>query len=190
MVYQLFVFLILAAIRSAKRKNRTFSISTYCDIAKAYDSVCRKFLYANLSNIGFGGRVVSLIRSMYYNDCVRISLVHGHTDLLYFTRGVKQGCSLSTMLFALYISGLGDALHLSKLGIISTLFFADDLVLISSTPKTGMNMLQGIVAKFCRDMRMASKTFILFNALNEVSWSYELETIEETLVAKYLGVDI
>ena len=23
-----------------------------------------------------------------------------------------------------------------------------------------------------------------------VSWSYELETIEETLVAKYLGVDI
>ena len=130
---------------------------------------------------------------MYYNDCVRISLVHGHTDLLYFTRGVKQGCSLSPMLFALYISGLGDALHLSKLGIISTLFFADDLVLISSTPKTGMNMLQGIVAKFCRDMRMelsTSKTFILSNALNEVSWSYELETIEETLVAKYLGVGI
>ena len=49
---------------------------------------------------------------------------------------VKQGCSLSPMLFALYISGLGEALHLSKLGnkasIISALFFADDLVLISS----------------------------------------------------------
>ena len=35
-----------------------------------------------------------------------------------------------------------------------------------------------------------SKKFNLSNVLNGVSWSYELETIEETLVAKYLGVNI
>ena len=136
---------------------------------------------------------------MYYNDCVWISLLHGLTEPLYFTSGVKQGCSLSPMLFALYISGLGEALHLSKLGIrmgssiISALFFAEDLVLIFSTPKTVMNKLLGIVAEFYRDMKLelsTSKTFILSNALNEVSWSYELETIEETLMAKFLGVDI
>ena len=56
-----------------------------------------------------------------------------------------------------------------------------------------MNKLLGIVAEFCRDMRMelsTSKTFTLSNVLNEISWLYELETNEETLVAKYLGVDI
>ena len=82
------VFLILAAIRSAKRKNRTFSIA-FCDIAKAYDSVCRELLYTKLSNIGFGGKVVSLIQSMYYNDCVRISLLHGLTEPLYFTSNLQ-----------------------------------------------------------------------------------------------------
>ena len=45
------------------------------------------------------------------------------------------------MLFALYMAGLGNALHNTKLGvklgdvIITALFFAYDLVLISSTPK-------------------------------------------------------
>ena len=56
-----------------------------------------------------------------------------------------------------------------------------------------MNKLMRILAEFSGDMRMelsTSKTFILSNVLNEVSWTYELETIEETLVAKYLGVDI
>ena len=129
-------FLILTAIRTAKRKNRTFS-GAFCDIAKTYDSICQELIYTKLCNIGFGGRVVSLFWSINYNDCVRISIAHGLTDLLYFTRGVKQGCSLSPMLFALYIYGLGEALHFFELGfrmgssIISALFFADDLVVIS-----------------------------------------------------------
>ena len=97
---------------------------------------------------------------MYFNDSVRISLVHGLTEPFYFTRCVKQGCRLSPMLLALYISGLGEALHLSRLGIrmgssiITALFFADDLVLFSSTPKAGMNKLLQIVLEFCQDMRM------------------------------------
>ena len=45
------------------------------------------------------------------------------------------------MLFALYMAGLGNALHNTKLkvklgdAIIRALFFVDDWVLISSTPK-------------------------------------------------------
>jgi len=67
------VFIILSAIKTARRKHKTISIA-FCDIAKAYDSVCRELLYTKLRYLGFGGRVVSIIRSMYYNDSVRISL--------------------------------------------------------------------------------------------------------------------
>ena len=38
------VFVILALIREARRKHRTISIA-FCDLAKAYDSVCRELLY-------------------------------------------------------------------------------------------------------------------------------------------------
>ena len=70
------VLMILAAIRTAKRKHRSISIA-FCDIAKAYDSVCRELLYSKLRSLGIGRRVVSLIRSMYYNDCVRINILDG-----------------------------------------------------------------------------------------------------------------
>ena len=192
------VFIIINAIKEAKRKHKTISIA-FCDLAKAYDSVCRELLYTKLRSVGFGGRVVSLIRSMYYNDSIRVSLTQGLSAPLYFTQGVKQGCSLSPLLFALYISSLGSALHNTKLGVkigdemVTALFFADDLVLISGTPKTGMNKLLRVVCNFCTDMKMTlatSKTYIISNATYDINWSVNSETIEEILVAKYLGVKL
>ena len=103
------------------------------------------------------------------------------------------------MLFALYMAGLGNALHDSKLGIklgdviITALFFADDLVLIASNPKRGMDKLLKIVTTFCRDMKMkllVPKTYILTNAQRDVSWEVEEATFEEILAAKYLGVTV
>ena len=74
------VLIFLAAIRKAKAKNQAFF-----DIAKAYDSVDRELLYCKLDAVGFGGRVKSLIQSMYYNDCVRVRLGNGLLSLLLFT---------------------------------------------------------------------------------------------------------
>ena len=108
--------MILAALRSAKRKHQSILLA-FCDIAKAYDSVCQELLYTKLRSIGFGGRVVSLNQSMYFNDSVQINLAHGLLEPLYFTQGVKQGCSLSPLLFALYIASLGQALDSFKLGV-------------------------------------------------------------------------
>ena len=131
------VFLLLAPIRKAKQNHRLLSIA-FCDLAKAYDSVCRELLYTKLINIGFGGKVVRLIRSMYYNDNIQLNLMGGLPPLIWFTKGVKQGCSLSPLLFELYISGLGNVLQDTDLGvqlgteIITTLFFEDDLTCVSS----------------------------------------------------------
>ena len=170
------VFLLLAAIRKAKRNHRSLSIA-FCDLAKAYDSVCWELLYTKLVNIGFGGKMVRLIRSMYYNDNIQFNLMGGLSPPIWFTKGVKQGCSLSPLLFALYISGLGKVLQDTNLGvqlgteIITAMFLAEDLVLVSSTPKVGMNRLLSICMEFCKDMHMTlsiPKTYILLNASYEV----------------------
>ena len=105
-----YVFLLLAANRKAKRNHRSLS-KAFCDLAKAYNSVCRELLYTKLIDIGFGGIVFRLIRSMYYNGNIQVNLMGGLSPRIWFTKGVKQGCSLSTLLFALYISGLGKVLQ-------------------------------------------------------------------------------
>ena len=90
-------------------------------------------------------------------------------------------------------------MHNTKLGVrigdevVRALFFAYDLVLISGTPKTGMNKLLRVVCSFCNDMRMTlaiSKTYIISNATYDINWAVNSETIEEILVAKYLGVKL
>ena len=90
-------------------------------------------------------------------------------------------------------------MHNTKLGVrigdevVTALFFAYDLVLISGTPKTGMNKLLRVVCSFCNDMRMTlaiSKTYIISNATYDINWAVNSETIEEILVAKYLGVKL
>ena len=76
---------------------------------------------------------------------------------------------------------------------VTALFIADDLVLISGRPKIGMNKLLRVVCMFCRDMKMTlatSKTYIISNATYDVNWSVNSETIEEILIAKYLGVNL
>ena len=49
----------------------------------------------------------------------------------------------------------------------TALFFADDLLLFSRTPKMGMHRLLRTSAGFCKDLHMklsAAKTYILSNA--------------------------
>ena len=193
------VFMLLSAIRKAKKKGHTVSIA-FCDIAKAYDSVNRELLYTKLDTIGFGGKVKSLIQSMYYNDSVRVRIKGGLTAPLWFTKGVKQGCGLSPLLFSLYMAGLGEKLHAMKEGVnfngqvISALFFADDLVLISRTKVRGMERMLKEVSRFCNGMHMKlsiEKTIILSNGPQGQSWNVELGTpeLEASLVGKYLGID-
>ena len=69
-------FLLLDAIRKACCKHQAISIA-FCNLAKAYDSVCWELLYTKLINFGFSRRVASLIRSMYYNDSIRVNLMNG-----------------------------------------------------------------------------------------------------------------
>ena len=194
------IFLLLAAIRKAKKKKFKISMA-FCDLQKAYDSVNREILYKLLQSIGFGGRVLSMVQSMYFNDCVQVNLGFKMSAPLWFTQGVKQGCSLSPLLFSLYMSGLGERLQKTEVGIklghitLSGLFFADDLVLISRTSNRGMNRLLLLVDKFCRDMSMnlsVSKTFVLSNGPKNRKWKIgeSGDYLQETLIAKYLGINI
>ena len=115
----------------------------------------RQILFAKLDRMGFGGKTLSLIQSMYCNDNIQFIINGQYSAPLWLTQGVKQGmflskktrllfsflksflgCNLSPLLFSLFISSLGPLLNSSGLGIdlgaqnISCLLFADDIVII------------------------------------------------------------
>lgn len=51
----------------------------------------REALYLKLKKLGFGGKTLELIKSMYHNDNIKF-LINGHlTRPLFLTQGVKQG---------------------------------------------------------------------------------------------------
>lgn len=55
-------------------------------------------MYLKLKSIGFGGKTLSLIRSMYRNDNVRF-LINGHySDAIWLTTGVKQGMTITCII--------------------------------------------------------------------------------------------
>ena len=107
------VFVLSTLIKKAKLKRWQFA-TAFLDISKvfinnsmkpvtlnwfqAYDSVWRPGLFAKLSALGFGGRTLSLIKSMYTNDSVSF-LINGHfTSELWLTRGVKQGKRIQNLI--------------------------------------------------------------------------------------------
>ena len=136
------IFLLLTAVKKARKKKFKISVA-FCDLQKAYDSVDREILYKKLHHSGFGGKVLSLIQSMYYNDTVKIKIWNTLSSPLWFTRGVKQGCALSPLLFALYIAGLGVKLQETQPGVevggmvLTGMFFAVSKTFVLSTGPTG-----------------------------------------------------
>ena len=141
----------------------------------------RQCLFAKLENIGFGGKTLSLLQSMYKNDSIKF-LINGHySDELWLTQGVKQGtylatnnaisklykrtlgnfsgCNLSPLLFCLFISQLGMELNNTGLGIdlgtvnIAAVFFADDICLISRNKST-LNQLMDITRTFFKSHKL------------------------------------
>ena len=60
-------------------------------LLKAYDSVWRPLLFKKLKKLGFGGKTLKLIKSMYQNDSLKF-LINGHYTMgVFLTLGLRQG---------------------------------------------------------------------------------------------------
>ena len=86
--------------------------------------------------MGFHPKFLMVLKSLYKDTYVKV-MVNGWASQKVFTRsGVKQGCPLSPLLWALFICDIGLLLEQSPGGVliwgqrISALLFVDDMVII------------------------------------------------------------
>ena len=136
------IFCLRSIICQYKSKNKPV-YACFVDFSKAFDCINRVALAYKLGKIGIKGTMLQLITNMY-NHCEYIIKSGGEfSSPINSSLGVKQGCNLSPLLFNIFINDLHKIFNDSCSPIslnnfdVSSLSFADDLVVISET-KVGL----------------------------------------------------
>ena len=143
-----------------------------------------------------------MLQAMYTGDSVDTEVNGVTTRSIFLKRGLRQGCSLSPMLFNLYISDMGHDLMEATEGfplysgvIVSSLLFADDLFLVART-SLGLQKLLRLVQSHALDLKLdisVEKSQVISPAAGE-SWDIlladgSIANLKQVLQYKYLGIE-
>ena len=135
------IFLLQTIIEKVVKKNKRRLYSVFIDFKKAYDTVDRGKLFRRLQEIGINGIFFKNIKAMYENVSYKIKIKDGYLDPISSNLGLKQGCSLSPMMFNLYIDDIKDVFDSQCDPVtitdteISHFPYAHDLVIVSLSPE-------------------------------------------------------
>ena len=147
-------------IRNRKLRNMDTFVC-FIDMSKAFDHLNRTLLFNKLvSSINIGTNMYLAIRSLYHNTMCRIVLNNHFTDYFDVLSGVKQGDTLSTTLFAVYIDSLARDINTLDKGIdidgrnVGILLYADDIALIASNEQDLQCMLDETF-RWCKHWKMS-----------------------------------
>ncbi|XP_071055483.1 uncharacterized protein [Onthophagus taurus] len=149
---------------------------------------------------GITGGTINRVREIYAETIARVKVGDELTDRFWTTRGLRQGCPLSSALFALYTADMEDRLTGGQMGgvvvgrrKVHSLAYADDLVVVAREAKEMKAMMRSLesyfrgkalevnvgktkVMKFCKGGRRKSE-----------DWRWEGKEIEEVREYTYLG---
>lgn len=125
-------------LRYHNQHNETCHIASL-DISKAFDSVSHNAIFGTLKSYGFPEGFVAYMEYVYGNSTTRLMGDDWVSSEIHPRRGVKQGDPLSPVLFNIIIDRLlkrlPDEVGVSLGGTnINAIAFADDVVLLASTP--------------------------------------------------------
>ena len=162
----------------AKRKGERANSRVYAafmDFSAAYDTIDRQRLWQHLEGIGMPHWMLGAVKAMYAQDAYMFVDGERRSGLIRPTKGVKQGCPLSPLLFSLYINDLGPRFRASEGARIfgsarraSHMFYADDLVLLAESALDLQHMLTKLNA-YSRDKGLTVNTskskVVVFNSL-------------------------
>ena len=132
--------------------------AAFIDLKKCFDFIDRDMMLYKLLLNNINGKLYSSIKSVYHSSesCVRLN--GKLTSWFSCKTGVKQGDNLSPTLFSIFINDFVSEINNLNFGIdlngksLSTLLYADDIVLLAKSPEDLQRMLDTLHA-WCKRWR-------------------------------------
>ena len=138
------------AVRELMQKSCEYRFPLYMafvDYRKAFDSVEFDSVWTALSNQGVNTKIINTIKAVYAKAQVHVRIGTDKTPVV-VQRGVRQGDTISPMLFSAVVEEVFRVLDWDEYGIpisgtrLTNLRFADDIVVFSQCPHELQQMLQ------------------------------------------------
>ena len=84
-------------------QNDTHGAIIFLDFEKAFDSLERNFMFAVLEKFNFGSYFINMIKCIYQKCSSCITNNGWNSEYFKIARGIRQGCSLSALLFLMSV---------------------------------------------------------------------------------------
>ena len=193
------IFILNHIVQKAKRNNKSI-YSMFVDFKAAFDTVDRNVLWRIMEDMGISKYLIERLKGIYEETKVRVRMRQRVSNEFWITKGVRQGCVLSPILFCLYIADLEKAFEDRNVGgdligkkRIWSLAYADDIVLLAENREALLDMCDSL-KKFIKVRKLIlsiEKTKVLVfnkgkNRKKDI-WKWGRDEIEEVKVFKYLG---
>ena len=195
--------LIFREIMASRKERGLPTLTTFVDVRKAYDTVWREKAYVEMHDAGINGKLWRQLQVMHCGLTRRVMHPLGLTDPFDVDRGVAQGAVESPWVYSIFIDGLARELKAAGLGImvagrrVPLLMYADDVVLLASTPRE-LKAMNAVVTEFARRNRFEyngkKSGVMVFNGsaalrktVSNSSWTLSGKKVKVVNTYTYLG---
>lgn len=187
--------------REIKREGKIYAC--FVDFEKAFDSIDRAALWEKLRRVGVPTKFIRVLQSLYERVVMKVCVNESEcTGGFLAERGLRQGCKLSPLLFAIFVNDLPNYLTRIEMHTpyianreVGTLMYADDLVLMSQTA-VGLQRGLNCLSNYCDEWKLRvnvkkTKVVVFRKSRTKVKmdkWMYRNERIERVSEFLYLGL--
>ncbi len=172
------------------------------DAEKAFDRIEWVYLFRVLKEFGFGEGLISWIRLLYVDPQASVSTNSVNSEYFTLSRGTRQGCPLSPLLFAIAIEPLSIMLRtlpvfqgIIRKGIEHKLaLYADDLLLYVTDPIASIPEIIHLLDDFGKfsgyKLNLQKSECLPINQSGQKLKQNDLPFHLESSKFKYLGVNV